>query len=169
MLKQCKKGWPEGSVCNTLTGRCNKIKAARSRSPKQPVKSPKAKTEKIYHPFYRKKIPIDSFENCGHDRPRLSKSYFGKEIERYVSGLLQSAINNLYILASAVASKKDKIDERLNDSVLDAATDVSSMLMDIYTLSRIFRKFKEGSKPSGIQNVIIYVGGNHADRYANFI
>ena len=48
--------------------------------------------------------------------------------------------------------------------------DIFTIIMDIYTLARMFRTFNIGNKnmPVSPKNIIIYVGDYHADIYNDF-
>lgn len=88
-------------------------------------------------------------------KKELEKSYLKTEISRFI-------IDQVYIIMKELDERADN-DQEI--SYFDLLT-LTSLVMDMYTLSRMFREFK-GGKP--IKNIIVYAGKAHAMQYCKFI
>ena len=79
-------------------------------------------------------------------KKELEKSYLKHEISKFIFDELGQLI---------------KQRSRIGNSM-----DIAALIMDIYTLARMFRQFKKGDP---IENIILYAGGLHSATYCKFI
>ena len=81
----------------------------------------------------------------------LKKSYFGLKIFEFIT------------------KKFSELSITLQDNIRVLRMRQQGLLMDIYTLSRIFKKFAPGKGPSEPENIIIYAGDLHSELYREFM
>ena len=89
-------------------------------------------------------------------KKELKKSYYGLEIFNFI--------------VEKFNSLKKYIENTYTDVNSEYLLTVANLIMDAYTLGRMFRRFKEGgNKPSEITNIIVYAGDGHSGIYREFI
>jgi hypothetical protein len=91
------------------------------------------------------------------------RSYMKDEILEYTTPILQKRVGE-YQEALSALDKSEKLDYDLIVSVLVKLVNVEALQLDVYGLSRIFKKFQktELEYPDEAHNIIYHVGDDHA-------
>lgn len=113
----------------------------------------------------------------------LTKSYMRTQIVTWFDETLAAYINNVdydYIQEIIDISNKEDLDDMNDDdkkrtlSLLYIVTGyingIQVLMMDVYSLARIFKKFAPNlNKPDEPRNIIIYSGNIHSENYRTFL
>jgi hypothetical protein len=90
-----------------------------------------------------------------------------QQIETYYKELISSYLEKSYINISNICQKileNPNPDNIANKNLYFEIINISSVLVDIYTISRIFKTYSPR-----IRNAIIYAGNGHANHYRDFL
>jgi hypothetical protein len=105
-------------------------------------------------------------------RKEVEKSYKGKEIVEYISKLINDHLTINWVMYMQSLNILCNNENVLTYKIFNMFLRPWSLLMDIYVLSRIFKKFnlKENEKfPEEPTNILLYFGAFHANTYVNFM
>ena len=117
-------------------------------------------------------------------KKELRKSIIKKKIDTFFSkkiSILSSnyrkhikyvCIDLIYIIENKLPSSYSNLYSDYFDVVNNYLILLESLIMDVYTISRIFKRFdiKSGIlQPSEVSNIIIYAGEAHSDIYREFL
>lgn len=153
--------------------------------------------EKVY------KIWYDQYNNFEFINSKQEKSYYNKEIKKFILDHIKKFYKDYHYLLNMImpelVSGEDLKSERITmfekentlsleffklydllDPLYTIIRSFNSIIMDAYTLSRIFKTFnlkdpeKDGrirptDEPEKAHNIIIYAGNEHSKRYREFL
>lgn len=112
--------------------------------------------------YFRKISSMTLSELYNHFSENISKSlyYTNKEVNK---SLLRNKIQKFINLELYNVLKK-------NYKIVDILTSISSIIIDMYFLSRLFKIYniKSNNQPQRSYNVIVYTGTSHSNRYRRF-
>lgn len=120
---------------------------------------------------------IDEYENSSYNKKEVAKSTLSKKIDKWVKKKIIERVNIYYI--GLQSKTKILLNPKINDEVFISnlkqltyeLIDISFLIVDSYTLARIFRKFdvKNTNQPVEPSNIIIYAGNFHSNNYREFL
>jgi|TARA_B110000259_G_scaffold184780_1_gene232516 hypothetical protein len=130
-----------------------------------------------------KKFLLQIFDNKKLVK-ELNKSYLGEKIKDYYLGIVTKIIeqelqyNNYVInrgftflsLDTASMEQKMLIFNKMAINLSINLIEIPSSMVDMYTLSRMFKEFKNVDKqPKEARNIILYFGSDHSKLMGNFL
>ncbi len=117
-------------------------------------------------------------------KTELKKSIIKKKIDTFFSNKISILSSNyrkhikyvcidlIYIIENKLPSSYSNLYSDYFDVVSNYLILLEALIMDVYTISRIFKRFdiKSGIlQPSEVSNIIIYAGEAHSDIYREFL
>jgi hypothetical protein len=106
----------------------------------------------------------------GYNRKEIGRSYMKNEILEYTTPILKQTVANFHE-ELAVLDSAEEINYELLEEVYVSLIKVQALQLDVYGLSRIFKKFKktELEYPDEAHNIIYHVGEAHAEFVRGFL
>jgi hypothetical protein len=124
-------------------------------------------SEQMFQMFF-----VNEMRDFSQKSKEFNRSYMSKEILAFSTKKIMVNASNArkHIVTSARNVLKYPNDRKHTESLCRSLTGVVSVFADLYTLSRMFKDFKdEGNRPRRPRNIIFYGGNYHANMYREFL
>lgn len=126
------------------------------------------------------KYIMEQLNSSTHLKKELSRSTKSEEIYEWIGYNIRTILNRFHEMSQRITRTIYNIlDKNHNNLVTEQdinylgnfTTNITSIFMDGYTLSRIFKKFnvKDSNQPEEPHNIIIYTGNYHSNNYRDFL